>query len=424
MEANHHANSRRDFLRDSLAGISVGASLAAINPQLFADDSRAQRRLRLAIVGTGSRGIFMWGPSVESEFADRVEMVGLCDINPKRVKYAQTLFPSSPPTFTDFDKMIEETRPDAVIVTTVDSTHAHYVIRAMDLGCDVICEKPIATTAEDCQAIHDAEKKTGRKVTVTFNARHFAEKSKVKELLLDNAIGNLYSIDFAEMLDLSHGADYFRRWHGIKANSGTLLVHKASHHFDQINWWVGADPEHVSAFGELREYGTNSPYRSTHCRACSHKTDCNFYWDISQSPKEMKLYVECEQEDGYLRDACLFRKEIDTYDTMTVQCRYENGVLLTYSLNAASPIEGQFITFNGSKGRIELRVHHQQPWEPEAKYELRLVSSRPRKSEVISVTTKKGSHGGADPSLKNYIFQPELLDPLGYRAGSRAGILS
>ena len=56
MEANHHANSRRDFLRDSLAGISVGASLAAINPQLFADDSRAQRRLRLAIVSTGSRG--------------------------------------------------------------------------------------------------------------------------------------------------------------------------------------------------------------------------------------------------------------------------------------------------------------------------------------------------------------------------------
>jgi len=424
VEEHDSVNSRRDFLKGSLATITVGASLTTIAPEVFADELQSSKRLRLALMGTGGRGIFMWGPSVEKEFSDKVEMVGLCDINAKRVSYAQSLFASSPPTYTDFDKMIRARNPDIVIVATVDSTHAQYVIRAMELGCDVICEKPLATTAEDCQAIHEAEKRTGRKVTVTFNARHFSEKTKVKELLVNNAIGELYSIDYAEMLDLAHGASYFRRWHGIKANSGTLLVHKASHHFDQVNWWVGSTPDQVSAFGELRKYGSNGPYRSTHCRACTHKTDCPFYWDITQDENAMKLYVDCEQEDGYLRDACLYRKEIDIYDAMTVQCRYKNGVLLTYSLNAASPIEGQIITLNGSKGRIELRVFHQQPWKSETSTELRLVTNSPRNSQILPIAMKEGEHGGADRSLKRYIFRPETLDPLGHRAGSNAGIIS
>jgi predicted dehydrogenase len=71
----------------------------------------------------------------------------------------------------NFDRMIGETRPDIVMVTTVDATHARYIIRALELGCDVLSEKPLCTDEEQCQAILDAQKKSGKKVTVTFNAR-------------------------------------------------------------------------------------------------------------------------------------------------------------------------------------------------------------------------------------------------------------
>jgi predicted dehydrogenase len=110
------------------------------------------------------------------------------------------------PTFTDFDRMVKETRPDTVTVTTVDSTHARYIIRAMELGCNVMSEKPLCADEQQCQAILDAQKKTGKKITVTFNARHGLKDKKVKELLMQKAIGDVISIVRACPIE-SAGAD-------------------------------------------------------------------------------------------------------------------------------------------------------------------------------------------------------------------------
>jgi predicted dehydrogenase len=210
-----------------------GAALAATAISVAHPLAEAQpRRLRMALVGTGNRGSLTWGQDVVKGYSDVVEIVGLCDKNSKRVEAAKKLIGVNAPTFTDFDRMIKETRPDTVMVTTVDGTHAGYIIRALELGCDAMSEKPLCTDEQQCQAILDTQKKTGKKVTVTFNARHAPQAKKVKELLLEKAVGDVISVDFHEYLDTSHGADYFRRWHRLKENSGTLLVHKASHHID------------------------------------------------------------------------------------------------------------------------------------------------------------------------------------------------
>src|SRR5437763_392954 len=100
---------------------------------------------------------------------------------------------------------------------------------------------------------------------------------------------DVVSVDFHECLDTSHGADYFRRWHRLKQNSGTLLVHKASHHFDLANWWLDSMPMEVTAFGDLKFYGHNNSFRSTHCRVCPYKQQCKFYWDVTQNPQYVKL---------------------------------------------------------------------------------------------------------------------------------------
>src|SRR4030095_1468401 len=114
-------------------------------------------------------------------------------------------------------------------------------------------EKPMCTDEEQCQAIVDASKeaarRNGKKITVTFNARHSPEAKRIKKLLMEKAVGDLVSVDFHEYLDTSHGADYYRRWHRLKQNSGTLLVHKASHHFDLANWWLDSTPMSVTASG-------------------------------------------------------------------------------------------------------------------------------------------------------------------------------
>ncbi|MFN0084634.1 MAG: Gfo/Idh/MocA family protein [Blastocatellia bacterium] len=408
---------RREF-------VAGGASLSAATVLVgSAQAGQNKQKLKMAIVGTGSRGSFTWGQEVVKGYSDVVEIVGLCDINRKRVEAARQLIGVNAPVFTDFDRMIRETRPDRVTVTTPDGTHARYIIRAMELGCDVMSEKPLCTDEHQCQAILDAQKKTGKNVTVTFNARHGVKDKKVKEILLQKAIGDVISVDFHEYLDTSHGADYFRRWHRKKENSGTLLVHKASHHFDQANWWLDSTPVEVMARGELKFYGRNNSFRAANCRNCPHKEQCRFYWDVTKNPRYVKLYTECESEDGYLRDGCVWSDEIDIYDTMSVVVKYENGVTLNYTANAFLPYEGQSISFNGTKGRIDYQEFSGGGFKTD---ELRLTRSF-GKSEPVKIIEERreGGHGGSDGSLHDLIFRgAERPDPLGLRADLRAGAMA
>ena len=409
---------RREFVRESTAALAATSLLPS-----GLSGAPNQRKLRMAIVGTGSRGSFTWGQEVVKGYSDVVEIVGLCDHNPKRVEAARKLIGTTAPTFTDFDRMIREVRPDTVTVTTVDSTHARYIIRAMELGCDVMSEKPLCTDEQQVLAILEAQKKAQKKITVTFNARHGLKDKKVKEMLLQKSIGDLISVDFHEYLDTSHGADYFRRWHRLKENSGTLLVHKASHHFDLANWWLDSAPVSVTASGELKFYGRNNSFRSTHCRVCPHKQQCKFYYDVTRDERYVKLYVECESEDGYLRDGCVWREDINIYDTMSVVVRYENGVLLNYTANAFLPYEGQAISFNGTKGRIDYKEFSGGGFSSD---ELRLTRSF-GKSEVVTAlgAERTGGHGGSDSSLHDLIFRGlPKDDPLGLRADLRAGMMA
>jgi predicted dehydrogenase len=305
---------RRKFLQNT--GLITAGTL--INP--FNAYGQGQPKLRLALVGTGGRGVGMYGTSVKAAYSDILEFVGLCDINPGRVAYARELMKVDCPVYTDFDRMIKETRPDMLIVATTDSTHDQYIIKALESGIRVISEKPMTTDERKIQAILDAERRTGNKVIVTFNMRYTPYVQKIWQVLRSGEIGRITSVDLNWYLDTSHGASYFRRWHGLVDVGGTLLVHKATHHFDIVNYWVDSEPEEVFAYGSLDYYGQkNSKFSHTHCRTCPHKRECKFYWDITASSGAMSMYVDHEKHDGYLRDGCVFTARRSTF-TIPWQC--------------------------------------------------------------------------------------------------------
>ena len=259
--------------------------------------------------------------------------------------------------------MLQKTSPDRVIVTTPDYVHADYIRRAMERGLDAICEKPMATDETMIQDILDTVRRTGRKLSLTHNYRYGPDAELIKKALETGEIGTITSVDFNYFLDTDHGASYFRRWHGFKQSNGSLLVHKSSHHFDLAQWWLAAEPAEVHAFGALRRYGFNGPFRSERCMTCPHKEKCEWFWDITKDQMAMDLYVKAESEDGYLRDACVYRQGINIWDTMSVNVRYHSGVMMTYSLNCFMPYEGYRVAFNGTQGRLEARVYHKQPWK-------------------------------------------------------------
>jgi len=414
--------SRRKFLSSSACTALGMASL----PLLRTGDlwGRPQgRKLKVALVGTGIRGSGTWGKALLSKYSDVLEMVGLCDINSKRMEYAKRFMGAACPTFLDFKQMIADTKPDAVIVTTTDCFHAKYICSAMEMGCDVITEKPMATDEKMCQNIMDTEKRTGKKLTVTFNYRYSPEAVKIKEILMSKEIGEITSVDFNYYLDIYHGTSYFRRWHGFKQFSGSLLVHKATHHFDLMNWWLSAEPVEVNAYGALHKYGHNGPFRSARCMSCPFKDKCEFFWDITTDYHLMNLYVKAESEDGYIRDACVFRKKINIWDTMNVQVQYHNRVTMSYSLNAFMPYEGYFVGFNGTKGRLDARIYHNQPWKVEKMADFRITHNFGQ-SKTFGLSSAGGGHWGADQVMQDRIFRNSGPYHLEQGAGSRDGALS
>ena len=240
---------------------------------------------------------------------------------------------------------------------------------------------------------------------------------------MSGAIGRVTSVDFSWYLDTSHGADYFRRWHRLREMSGSLWVHKATHHFDLVNWWLDAAPVEVHAFGKLDRYGRKGRFRHTHCRPCPHKAQCPFHFDITKSPRLVALYADCESADGYLRDGCVFREDVDISDTMNAVVKYSNGVSMSYSLNAFMPIEGYRLAFNGTEGRLEVRDYERQPWEVAEESEAYVIRNFGRR-EKLPVPRSEGGHGGGDDRLRDLIFRGTALPAHMRLPDSRAGALS
>ena len=409
---------RRTFIQNT--GTVLAGTL--LTDTLLAASSTGMKK-RVAMVGTGHRGQSMWGTPVIKEFSNIIEFVGLCDINKGRAETVKQMLKVSCPVYTDFDVMMRETKPDILIVTTVDATHNQFIVKGMEYGADIVTEKPMTTDEKKCQQIIDAEKNTGKKVKVTFNYRYSPHRQKIWELLRSGVIGTITSADFHWYLDIHHGADYFRRWHRLRKNSGSLLVHKASHHFDLLNWWLESDPEEVLGYGALEHYGKNNSFRYTNCRPCPYKDSCKFYWDMTKDERLMKLYANNEKYDGYLRDGCVWKEDIDIFDKMAVQIKYANKVQVSYSLTTYSPYEGYRISFNGTKGRLDAWIKEMQPWEEE-KYDEIQVTTNFGKREIYKIPNNEEGHGGGDVRLRKQIFDPSGKDPYNQAANSRDGAMA
>ncbi|MBT8183709.1 MAG: Gfo/Idh/MocA family oxidoreductase [Eudoraea sp.] len=430
-------NSRRKFL----TSVSMLAASTVMPISQF--DFGSMAKLKIALVGTGIRGTTFWGKRLVDQYSDILEFVGLCDINPGRLEFSKKYIGVSCPVYSNFEEMIRNGKPDLVIVTTKDSTHHEFIIKGMQMGCDVLTEKPLTTDETKCQAILDTERKTQKNLIVGFNYRWSPYATKVKELLMKNTIGKITSVDFHWYLNTYHGASYFRRWHGQMESGGSLWVHKSTHHFDLLNWWINSEPAEVFAYGDLEFYGKNGVFRGDNCRDCEHKTSCEFHWDITKNKFLKELYTDHEQHDGYIRDNCLFRNEIDIYDKMSAQVRYQNNVQLNYSLTTYSPLEGWRAAFNGTEGRIEAWADipyynnigvdqaemHAREMDQTNKEDLAreplIIHNLWKKHQTVHVEMDKKGHGGGDQKLQDNLFRNErTVDPYDRVAGSRDGAMS
>ena len=409
-------------------------------------------RRRYALVGAGSRAE-MFLKALATEHADTAELVALADVNQARMDvhnaWLADLGVAPVPTYraADFALMLAEQRVDEVLVTSIDRTHADYVVAALEAGCDVLTEKPMTVDVQGCERILDAVERTGRRVSVTFNYRYNPLHEAVYELLAAGEIGEIGSVHFEWLLDVRHGADYFRRWHRDKANSGGLLVHKSGHHFDLVNWWLRAAPVEAYAAGRLffygeagRAHGYARDYERVHGSTAAEGDP--FALRLAENPKLRSLYLDAEDEDGYRRDLNVFAPGVTIEDDLAVLVRYDNGATMTYHLTAYAPWEGYRVMFNGSRGRLELEVVESDHVNPAGAGEVKGVALHGTSEAVeegwATVTVRpfwapprvvpvpgysRGGHGGADARMTAVLLGGEP-DPLARSATARDGALA
>ncbi|KAF2159216.1 hypothetical protein M409DRAFT_37978 [Zasmidium cellare ATCC 36951] len=404
---------------------------------------------RYAIVGLGVRSASYY-QSIIQDFSEYAQVVGICDLNQTRMNAAndamEAIGAPRVPTYKDhdFDKMIHEQKPDAVIVTTIDRVHHIYCIRAMELGCDAITEKPVTIDEEKLQLMIDAEKRTGKQIRVLFNYRYSPHHTKIRELIKSGVIGDVSSVHMDWILDTAHGSDFMRRWHREKENSGGIQMHKSIHHFDLIHFWLNTAPETVYCVGGLRFYGRENAEKrgekytgDRYLNNAEAKND-PFAIDIVKNEHLKKLYLDAEHEDGYIRDRNCFADGITIEDTLSMVITYGNGAVMTYNTYAFAPWEGYRVVFNGSLGRLEVNlveegysgaIDHKPAAEGEddkknqGGVEQTSIVVQPMFGKAYEVKTEKsaGGHGGGDPVLLRDVLVSDRPDQFKRAAFLRDG---
>lgn len=358
------------------------------------------KKTLFTIIGAGNRGMSCFGVSLTQacgkgrpEFAEKADVAALVDTNLSRAQMsAREMKRPNLPVFTSLREAQKVAPADWAIVTTPDFTHADVVCEALDLGLNVVVDKPLASCVRDCDRIIRKMRETGRKLVVGHNMRYSRGTLEAYKLVHAGAIGRVIAVEGAEILDYNHGGDYFHRWHSDFSKSAGLMTHKCCHHLDILNWIIDDEPVAVSAMGGRTFYRPRPDLNhGKRCSECPISATCPHFYDFDLwDGYRRRLYRDTEGEDGYMRDLCCFSDRHTINDHEILNIRYKSGVLASFSLVTFSPRESWYHYFTGTDGRLEVGVSSDA-----GKPFVRIIR-RDKSVENMDFARGSGEHGHTD----------------------------
>ncbi len=347
------------------------ASLFGLESDLFFNPKHREiaQPVTAILIGAGHRGTNY--ASYAKKFPEELKIVGVADINPeKRKKFSRAYGIEEHMVFSDWSAVFtQEKLADAVIIATPDQLHTAPCLAALDKGYDVLLEKPIAPTEEECRQILDKVHETDRIVGVCHVLRYSPYFRELKAILDAGLIGNIISIHHMEPIEHVHMSHSYVRgkWRNSKSATPIILA-KSCHDTDIIRWLVGSEAHDVHCFGNLRWFTTaNAPEGSTErCTdGCKVESSCAYSALQIYYRDRKRLYVfELPEDRGDWDQAileqlkttdygrCVFKMDNDQPDHLTVNILFENGVTAAFSMEAHVSYEGRRTRIMGSKGDI------------------------------------------------------------------------
>jgi predicted dehydrogenase len=361
--------------------------------------------MNIGIIGTGTRSV-LYLNQILGGVRENTTVKALTDTDEEKLKkYAKEYFSDEnmPSLYTDFNDMMANEELDMVFICTPDSKHTDIVLPILRMNKNILLEKPMATTIEDCKAIYSESLKHDKYFYLGFVLRYTPLYRKVKEIIDSGVLGDIIAVEAKEMLEYLHGASYMRRWHRFRKNSGGFLNTKCCHDMDLLNWLIGSDPEFISAFGS-RSYFNPKKEAAMRCPECNLKDTCRYFFK-----SEDYLEYNC------VEDLCVYNSEKDIYDNEIVNIQYENGVKASFTVTMLSDTETRTLIVFGSDATLYADL---------TKNIIEVKGIHPNNTKVYNITVGQEAHSGGDAGILETMF-----DAINNHKGkafndARAGLLS
>lgn len=327
-----------------------------------------KKDFRIGVIGVGGRGQLA-GLAHKPE--EGVRLVAGADINPKALetfkeKYGEDVFLTD-----DYRALLTRNDIDALFITTPDFLHEEMAIAALEAGKPIYLEKPMTISIEGCDRVLETAYRTGTKLYLGHNMRHFPVIQQMKEIIDSGLIGNIEAAWCRHFI--SYGGDaYFHDWHSEQKNTMGLLLQKGAHDIDVIHYLCNSYTRKVTGMGKLSVYDK--------CHRRKPEDPPFFSWSDENWPPLAQTK---------------FSPIIDVEDHNMVMMQLDNGVQASYLQCHYSPDAERNYTFIGTNGRIENIGDF-------GKCQVHVWTKRgPRETPDIVYHLKEvaGTHGGADPGV-------------------------
>ncbi len=376
----------------------------------------------VAIVGLGDRGYNTYA-QYAARSPEEMRIAAVADVRPDRVRLAAEQFHiDQARCFSSAEALLERPQlADALFVCTQDEQHMAHAVAGMEKGYDILLEKPIAPTMEQCRAIEEAAARTGRKVVVCHVLRYTPFYNKLKELLDGGTIGELVTIQHQENVGYWHQAHSFVRgnWRRTDETSFMLLA-KCCHDLDLLLWLAGKPCEKVSSFGGLYLFKEENAPQGAAARCmdgCRVKADCPYDaekiyltnaktgvlagktgWPcevLSNAPTEASIR-EAIETGPYGR--CVYHCDNDVVDHQVVNLELEGGVTAQLTMTAFTERTGRDTRLMGTRGEISAALH-------ENTITVRPFGKGPYTIDVSKLADDFSGHAGGDVRMVKEFLQ-------------------
>ena len=363
------------------------------------------KKVTFAVLGMGNRGKAY--ASKQLKYPEEMEVVAMADVRRECLDTANKhLHIPEERIFNSADEILAQPKlADIMIISTQDAQHRDHAIRAMEIGYDLLLEKPISNKLQDIVVIEETAKRLGRKVIVCHVLRYTVFYRQIKRLIDEGVIGRVRTVEADEQVGYYHYAHSYVRgnWHNEAASSPMILA-KCSHDMDILQWLTGKRCRKLSSFGSLSYFTKDNcpPEATERCFDCPLK-DCpfhavNFYLSRIPGWPTHILNPEPTEENilQALRDAnygkCVFKMDNDVVDHQTLNLLMDDGVTCTFTMTGFSNRQTRTIRVMGTEGEIwgdfhSNKLYHQRFKEPVQEVDL------------TALCDDFTGHGGGDAGL-------------------------